>query len=86
MKDITLQVKIDKAEDVKEFCQEAYLCPFEVRLHSLDDQYRINAKSILGIFSLDLSKELTLIIKEVSEDDVQKADEFITKIKKYVVH
>lgn len=50
-------------------------CPYEIDLKS--DKYVVDAKSILGIFSLDLSKPLTV---EIHSDD---CDDLIKELKQF---
>ena len=63
--------------DVKNFVSEVSMCDYDVDL--LSGRYAVDAKSIMGIFSLDLSKP---IILEAPTDD---ASEFFAKIKQYIV-
>ena len=51
--------------DVKNFVSEVSMCDYDVDL--LSGRYAVDAKSIMGIFSLDLSKPITLNIH--AEDD-----------------
>lgn len=46
--------------------------PFDIDVES--DKYKVDAKSILGIFSLDLSKEVTL---KIHSDDKEEVKEYI---------
>lgn len=63
--------------DVKNFVSEVSLCDYDVDL--LSGRYAIDAKSIMGIFSLDLSKPISL---EAHTDD---ASEFFENIKQFIV-
>lgn len=67
MKEYT--VKLNSIEQVKEFVALTNKCAFDVDLMS--GRYAIDAKSIMGIFSLDLAKPLKMI---VHADDDQAAD------------
>lgn len=62
-------VKLNSIEQVKEFVALTNKCAFDVDLMS--GRYAIDAKSIMGIFSLDLAKPLKMI---VHADDEQAAD------------
>ena len=62
MQKITLQ--LDSIERVKAFVELMSRYPFDTDLVS--GRYTVNAKSIMDIFSLDLSKPVTLVIH--SED------------------
>lgn len=63
--------------DVKSFVSEVTKCDYEVDL--LSGRYAVDAKSIMGIFSLDLSKKIEL---EAYTDD---ASELFESIKQYIV-
>ncbi len=63
--------------DVKNFVSEVSMCDYDVDL--LSGRYAIDAKSIMGIFSLDLSKPIAL------EAHTDNADEFFANIKQYIV-
>lgn len=53
-----LKVKIETINDVKKFVTKVSSFDFDVDL--ISGRYAIDAKSIMGIFSIDLSKELLL--------------------------
>lgn len=74
-----VNVLIDTIDSVKRFVRTIYKYPFTAELSS--DRYIVDAKSIMGIFSLDISKPITLTID--SEDDC--VDEFVNEISSYVV-
>lgn len=54
----TLQISLNSIDKVKSFVNDItkYDCDFDL----VSGRYVIDAKSIMGIFSLDLSKPLTL--------------------------
>ena len=52
-------VKITTIDDVKNFVST--VMRFEYDIDLVSGRYAIDAKSIMGIFSIDLSKELKLI-------------------------
>ena len=72
-------IQLLSINDVKEFVNTATLADFEIDLVS--GRYTVDAKSIMGIFSLDLSKPITV----VANCDDAKAAEFFAKIAAYVV-
>lgn len=72
------KVILNSIDDVKEFVAQANRCVFDVDL--LSGRYAVDAKSIMGIFSLDLTKTLTLVV----HDDGEKADEFLDNIGKFI--
>lgn len=58
MQKITLM--LDSIDRVKSFVELVSRYPFEIDL--ISGRYTVNAKSIMGIFSLDLSKPIELNI------------------------
>ncbi len=73
----TVKININTINDVKDFVSLVSRCEYDVDIVS--GRYAIDAKSIMGIFSLDLSKELTL---NIHCDDCA---DFLEAIKKYIV-
>lgn len=55
-----MKIKLPTVEKVKNFVEIATKQNCDIDLVSNDNRYVINAKSIMGIFSLDLSKEIEL--------------------------
>lgn len=52
------QIKLSKTEDVQEFVNAATKCDFDIDIFY--NRMIIDAKSILGILSMDLTKVLTV--------------------------
>ena len=61
------KIKLNTIEDVKNFSSKILCVESEALLRSEDRKYCINAKSIMGIFSLDLTKNLILEIDTQEE-------------------
>ena len=59
-------VSLSSIEDVRQFVNAATCCPCEVDV--LSGRYVINAKSIMGLFSIDLSAPIRV---EVHGTDAQ---------------
>ena len=74
----TVKIKLDTVEKVKGFVSA--VAPLEGDIDIVSERYVIDAKSIMGIFSLDLSKTL-----EVKIYDMATAERVIPLIKPYVV-
>ena len=55
-----LQIRVRQVDQVKDFVDLLSKYPYEMDLVS--GRYTIDAKSLLGIYSLDLSNPLTLVI------------------------
>lgn len=72
-----LKVKIETINDVKKFVNTVSTFDFDVDL--ISGRYAIDAKSIMGIFSIDLSKELTLMAH------TDKADFVKAELKDFIV-
>lgn len=71
----SVKISLQMAQNVKEFVKIVQDYPYEIDLKS--DKYVVDAKSILGIFSLDLSKPLTVeIYSDNCEDVVAKLAKF----------
>lgn len=75
----TVQISLNSIDKVKSFVNA--ITQFEFDFDLVSGRYVIDAKSIMGIFSLDLSKPIDLNIH--SENDIDeilaKLDEFIVK-------
>lgn len=71
----SIKISLELAQRVKEFVNVTQEFPYEILLKS--GRYIVDAKSILGIFSLDLSQPITV---EVYSDD---CDELLEKLKKF---
>ena len=75
----SVTVNINSIDKVKRFVSA--ITSFDNDFALVCDRYVIDAKSIMGIFSLDLSKNLTLNIQKDDNLDAVLAaiDEFIVK-------
>ena len=70
-------IVLSSIESVKKFVSITTKYDFQINLTT--DKYKIDAKSIMGVFSLDLSKPVTL---EVESD---AAAEFLAEIEQFKV-
>ena len=52
------KIKLNATEDVQEFVNAATKCDFDIDIYY--NRFLIDAKSILGILSMDLTKVLTV--------------------------
>ena len=64
----SIPIKLSYAEEVKTFVNAVNRYPYDMDLRS--GRHVVDAKSILGIFSLDLSKPITLDIYNDDCDDL----------------
>ena len=71
----SIKISLEMAQRVKEFVNITQDYPCEILLKS--GKYVVDAKSILGIFSLDLSQPITV---EIYDDD---CDELIGRLQKF---
>ena len=72
----TIKVMLDSIDKVKSFVND--LTKFDCDFDLVSGRYVIDAKSIMGIFSLDLSKSINLTIH--GDGDI---DAILTVLKKY---
>ena len=76
----TANIRINTINDVKDFVTIVTKCNYDVDIVS--GRYAIDAKSIMGIFSLDLSKVLTMVIHgegATTEALAENVEKFIVK-------
>lgn len=69
----TVQISLNSIDKVKSFVNE--ICRFESEFDLVSGRYVIDAKSIMGIFSLDLSKPIDLNIHD--EDNIDTVMEVL---------
>ena len=69
----TVQISLNSIENVKSFVN--VITQFDNDFDLVSGRYVIDAKSIMGIFSLDLSKPISLNIH--SDDEVDKVLEVL---------
>ena len=74
----TVRVCLDSIDKVKGFVND--ISRFNTDFDLISGRYVIDAKSIMGIFSLDLSKPIELTIHESDE-----MDEILKIIQPYIV-
>lgn len=72
----TCEIMLSSIEDVKKFVNLVNTYDFDVDLVS--GRYVVDAKSIMGIFSLDLSNKIKV---EIQSDDCEK---FLGELKEFV--
>lgn len=69
-------INLNSIDKVKSFCDICSNQGFDIDVRN--DRYIVNAKSIMGLFSLDLSKQLTCTFPE------EYADSFLREIRNYI--
>lgn len=73
----SIKISLEMAQRVKEFVNITQAYPFEILLKS--GKYVVDAKSILGIFSLDLSNPITVEVYN------ENCNELLERLKKFEV-
>lgn len=74
----TVQISLNSIDKVKSFVND--ISKFDCDFDLISGRYVIDAKSIMGIFSLDLSKPIELSIH--TEDNL---DEIMEVLKPYII-
>ena len=72
------KIRLDSINDVKQFVQT--LTQYDDEFELVSNKYVVDAKSILGIFSIDLSQPVLLRIHAEGE----KKDCILNEIQKYL--
>ena len=73
----TVQISLNSIDKVKSFVND--ITKFDFDFDLVSGRFVIDAKSIMGIFSLDLSKKICV------EAHTDEADEFMKEIQKFVI-
>ena len=74
----TVKIRLGTINDVKEFVNAVTLCDFDVDLVS--GKYVIDAKSIMGILSLDLAQPVTMVVHtDECGGFMQSVDRFVAR-------
>ena len=73
----TCNIMLNTINDVKVFVNTVSKYDFDVDL--ISGRYAIDAKSIMGIFSLDLSKEIILSASGATQEFIDEMQQFIVK-------
>ena len=76
----TVRVRLNSIDKVKRFVNEVTKTDFDMDLVS--GRYVIDAKSIMGIFSLDLSKDISM---NIHSEDEGKIAELLKSIDDFIV-
>ncbi|MDF2685671.1 MAG: sugar transporter [Clostridia bacterium] len=75
---MTKKIQLNSIENVKKFVNLVNTYPCDIDL--VAGRYTIDAKSIMGIFSLDLSKPI-----DVAIDDSQYSEKFFKEIEDFII-
>ena len=74
----SIQILLEMASQVKKFVNIVQSYSFEIDLRS--DRYVVDAKSVLGIFSLDLMNPITLTAHSTDEN----CEKLMESVKAYI--
>ncbi len=73
-----LTIKLNTVSDIKEFIQSCTLFTSDINLTK--GTYCVDAKSIMGVFSIDCS---TGVVVEIITEDKREIDTFVEAMAKY---
>ena len=74
-----IKIKL-KYDDLKEFIK--ITTSFESNIDMIKDRYVIDARSIMGIMSLDFTQPIMVVIHSVNEDEIVR---FYDEMKKFAI-
>ena len=75
----SIKIKL-KYEDLKEFIQ--IITSFESNIDMIKGSYVIDAKSLLGVLSLDFTQPTMVVIHSVNEDEIVR---FYDEMKRFAI-
>lgn len=61
-----LRIKLNTIEDVKKFCDKTNELSCDI--YAKQSRYVVNAKSVMGVFSLNLLEGFTVEIEDINEE------------------
>lgn len=74
-----VRVKLSNIGDANELNRVASQTRFDVEVRSLNGRYVVDAKSLMGLFSLDLSNELELVMASDNDEEIGAFEHQIAK-------
>ena len=72
-----LTIKLNTIKDINNFVGE--MLDFESDIDAIRGRYVLNAKSVIGLFTLDLSIPLDIKINAINEEELIRFNEVIVK-------
>lgn len=75
-----IKIKLSSIESVKNFVEKTSKYPFDIDITS--GRYVIDAKSIMGLFSLNLDNVLTVLPHTDNEESIKN---FLEDIKDFII-
>ena len=76
----TVKISLNSIDKVKSFVND--ITKFDYDFDLVSGRYVIDAKSIMGVFSLDLSKPINIVV----ESDAPEAQDFLTQAAQFQAH
>lgn len=76
------RIVLNEIDKVKAFVNTVNKYPFDVEIRS--GRYIIDAKSIMGVFSIDLSKPVRLCINIDDENSIKKLEKELKKLNIFI--
>ena len=70
-------IKLNTIKDINNFVGE--MLTFESDIDALRGRYVLNAKSLIGLFTLDLTMPLDIKINAINEEELIRFNEVIVK-------
>ena len=70
-------IKLNTIKDINNFVGE--MLDFESDIDAIRGRYVLNAKSVIGLFTLDLSIPLNIKINAINEEELIRFNEVIVK-------
>lgn len=83
MSNVTKKINLSTVNSVKEFVQETCKVSFDVVAGS--GRFAVDAKSIMGLFSLDLSKPVEITLETNNDTTPDEVSRFLDAIDRFVV-
>ena len=76
---IGFKIKLDTIDKIKKF--SSAILTFENDIDIMQGKYVINAKSVIAIFSLDLTNIIKVIIHDASIEDVARLEKVLKEFR-----
>ena len=74
----TVYVSFSKVMDVKRFVES--ISPFNGQFDLIDGMYIVDAKSLMGILAMDLTRPIELRIERDADKVIQAINEFVVSL------
>lgn len=71
VEEISFKIQINNVKDIQDFCHVCSLFSFDIDVRSLQRNLIIDAKSILGLYSLDLTQPILVVIHTEDEKTIE---------------